>query len=259
MRLIDTHAHLDFDAFAADRDALIATLDRHDIGVLNPATDEESVAAIDRLTRAYPNVWGAVGLHPTEITNDVLLRLPEMLRSWALLLDRNPKLVAVGEIGLDYYHQKDSAAIQKAALRSMLTFAQERNLPVIFHCRDAYGDLITLLGNYPKIRGVIHCFGGSSAQAEQFLDLGLFLSFTCNVTYPKNAELRATIAALPLDRLMVETDAPFLAPHELRGQRNDPTNLARVIEVIAAEQKIDAERVAQQTTANAKKMFTIET
>lgn len=259
MRLIDTHAHLDFDAFAADRDALIATLDRHDIGVLNPATDEESVAAIDRLTRAYPNVWGAVGLHPTEITNDVLLRLPEMLRSWALLLDRNPKLIAVGEIGLDYYHQKDSAAIQKAALRSMLTFAQERNLPVIFHCRDAYGDLITLLGNYPKIRGVIHCFGGSSAQAEQFLDLGLFLSFTCNVTYPKNAELRATIAALPLDRLMVETDAPFLAPHELRGQRNDPTNLARVIEVIAAEQKIEAERVAQQTTANAKKMFTIET
>ncbi len=258
MRFFDTHAHLDFNHFDADRSAIIATLSNQEIGVLNPATDEASIAEIDRLTRANPLIWGAVGLHPTDITAETLLRLPALIREWKEKIQNNSRLVAVGEIGLDYYHHKEGASQQKAALRQMLTMADECGLPVIFHCRDAYGDLVTLLEAYPTIRGVIHCFGGSLGQAEQFLSLGLHLSFTCNVTYEKNEELREVIRSTPIERLMIETDSPFLGPADRRGERNDPTNVVKVAEVVAREKQLTVEQVGAQTTATALKLFNIK-
>jgi TatD DNase family protein len=257
MRFFDTHAHLDFANYDADRASLIADLEKQEIGVLNPATDEASSHEIDRLTRDHSIIWGAVGLHPTDISADIMLRLPALLKEWGKLIDGNERLVAVGEIGLDYYHNKDGASLQKSALRQMLTFAVERNLPVIFHCRDAYGDLLTLLENYPTVRGVIHCFGGTTEQAEQFLRHGLHLSFTCNVTYEKNDGLRDVIRQTPIEQLMIETDAPFLSPADRRGERNDPRNVVRVAEVVAREKQMSVEAVAQQTTATAIKLFTI--
>ncbi len=258
MRLLDTHAHLDFANFDPDRDQLIAKLSSAEIGVINPATDEASVQAIDELTKKHPMIWGAVGLHPTEVSGEIISRFSELLSGWEERLRANPRFVAVGEIGLDYYHKDTGVAHQKAALRQMLTFALEHDLPVIFHCRDAYGDLVTMLENYPKIRGVIHCFSGSVAQAEQFLKLGLHLSFTSNVTYAKNDNLREVIRAVPLDRMMIETDSPFLSPEDRRGERNDPTNVIRVAEVIAKERQLTVEVVAKQTTATALKLFNIE-
>lgn len=258
MRYFDTHAHLDFEHFDADRPALIAALEQQELGVLNPATDEASIRAIDQLTRAHPLIWGAVGLHPTDISAETLLRLPALLKEWKQLVGQNERFVAVGEIGLDYYHHKEGASQQKAALRQMLTFAVEQDLPVIFHCRDAYGDLVTLLEAYPNVRGVVHCFGGTARQAEQFLGLGLHLSFTCNVTYEKNESLRAILAATPIERLMIETDSPFLAPADRRGQRNDPLNVLRVAEVIAAEKQLSVEDVATKTTKNALQLFRIK-
>lgn len=258
MRFFDTHAHLEFAHFDVDRSALIANLEKQEIGVINPATDEASIAEIDRLTRANPLIWGAVGLHPNDISADTLLRLPALIKEWEKMIEANERIVAIGEIGLDYYHNKDLASQQKSALRQMLSFAIEHNLPVIFHCRDAYGDLITLIEGYPTVRGVIHCFGGSAEQAEQFVSAGLHLSFTCNITYEKNEHLREVVRQTPLERIMIETDSPFLSPAEKRGERNDPTNVVRVAEVVAHEKQLTVEAVAQKTTATAIKLFNIK-
>jgi len=258
MRWFDTHAHLDFADFDTDREQLLLQLANEEIGVINPATDEASVAKIDELTAQSELVWGAVGLHPTDVTPEIALRLPEILQDWDRRLQTNPRLIALGEVGLDYYHKKESATLQKTVLRQMLTFAVERDLPVIFHCRDAYGDLTTLLESYPKIRGVVHCFSGTAEQAEQFLAAGLALSFTCVVTYEKNEALREVVATTPLNRLIIETDSPFLSPNDRRGQRNDPRSVVRVAEVVATAHHQSLEEIAKQTTANALKLFRIK-
>lgn len=258
MRWIDTHAHLEFEHFDSDRASLIQKLADQNIGVINPATDEASVRKIDSLTREHSLIWGAVGLHPTDVTPEIILRLPEILKNWEQLIAANPQLIAVGEVGLDYFHQKESAHRQKVALRQMLTFAVDHDLPVIFHCRDAYGDLVTMLENYPRVRGVVHCFSGTAAQAQQFLAADLHLSFTCNVTYDKNEALRQIIGSTPLEQILIETDSPFLASQDRRGERNDPTYVTKVAEVIAATQHISLDEVAKQTTANAVKLFKIK-
>jgi len=258
MWLVDTHAHLDFPAFDSDRTALVKELADSQIAVINPATDEASNDAVSQLAAEHPYIWGALGLHPTDIDSANLQRLPSLVTAWKARMQDNPKLVAVGEIGLDYFHKKSESSSQKAALRTMLTFAREVSKPVIFHCRDAYGDLLTMLNDYPGIGGVIHCFSGTVAQAKKFTELGLSISFTAIVTYPKNAELRQAIAELDLKHIMLETDAPFLSPQEKRGQRNDPTAVRQVAAVIAEVKGLDVATVIQQTTKNAVKLFKLE-
>ncbi len=258
MYLVDTHAHLDFNDFDQDRARLISELSEAKIAVINPATTRSSNARIDQLAGQHPLIWGAVGLHPTEITPETLVELPTLLKEWDERMSRNHKLIAVGEIGLDYFHRNHTAATQKAALRQMLTFALDRTVPVIFHCRQAYGDLVTILENYPGIRGVVHCFSGTQTQAEQFIGLGLHLSFTNNITYPANDQLRAVVRSIPFDRLMLETDAPFLPPHEQRGRRNDPRNALQVAQTVAILTERSVEAVATQTTTTAQKLFKID-
>ncbi len=256
-RLVDTHAHLDFPAFDADRPAVLAQLAQQGIAVINIATDHQSVARVDELSRANELVWGAVGLHPTEVNPVVLTELAGMMKEWQRVIEANPKIVAIGEVGLDYFHSRDSdtASLQKAALRQMLTFAAEQNLPVIFHCREAYGDLATMLADYPSIRGVVHCFSGSQAQADAFLGLGLLLSATAIVTYPKNAELAEVFKALPADRLMVETDSPFLPSADNRGGRNDPTTVEQIVEFLAELRGESVGGLVKFTTQNAVNLF----
>ncbi|QQG49901.1 MAG: TatD family hydrolase [Candidatus Berkelbacteria bacterium] len=257
MRVIDTHAHLDFPDFDPDRDGLIEELAAQEIAVINPATDRDSIAKIDKLSRDNPMVWGALGLHPTEITEELLPQLPGLIDGWRELFNLNDKLVAVGEIGLDYYHGAKSASTQKTALRTMLTFALEQKLPVIFHCRDAYGDLKTIIDDYPGLTAVIHCFSGTLEQAQAFLDQGLSLSLTAIITYPGNDELRQTVSKIPLEKLMLETDAPFLSPQESRGKRNDPRNVVTVAETLSAVRSVSLESVLEQTTKNAQQLFNI--
>jgi TatD DNase family protein len=258
MKIIDTHAHLDFPDFDPDREQLVEELSAASIGVINPATDRQSIERVDRLSRQHPLIWGALGLHPTDVTASVLTELPSLIEQWQRSFEKNPKLVAVGEVGLDYYHRADSAPSQKAALRQFLTLAKERRLPVIFHCRDAYGDLVTMLADYPGTRGVIHCFSGTQEQAERFIALGLYISFTNIITYAKNEGLRQTAAALPLEKILVETDAPFLPPEDKRGERNDPRNVAGVAETIARLHNSDLDAIAKQTTINARELFSLE-
>jgi TatD DNase family protein len=255
--LIDSHAHLDFSDFDDDRIELIKQLEQKAIGVINPATTVKSNLAIDRLTKSQPSIWGAVGLHPTDIKEDTLTKLPTLIDSWKELIANNPKIVAVGEIGLDYYHQnsQEQANRQRSALRQLVTFALEVKLPVIFHCRDAYGDLLTLLADYPDLKGVIHCFNGSLVQAQAFIYKGFQISFTAIIGYPKNQDLREVVKTLPLESMLVETDSPFLAPQSIRGNRNDPTQVLEVVAQIGQIKGISTEEVKRATLENTQSLF----
>lgn len=258
MKAIDTHAHLDFNQFDSDRADVIAKLETEDIGVINISSSLESISQVVELTKNRL-IWGAIGLHPDDITDSTLVGLPSLLDQWALITRDNPKIVAVGEVGLDYYQKNDKALFgqQQTALRSFITFANEKKLPLVFHCREAYGDLLTILHDYPGTRGVVHCFSADQELAEQFLALGLNLSFTAMLSYPKNEYLRAIAKETPLDRIMLETDCPFLPVQEKRGQRNDPWAILRVAEIIAQEKSQPLEEILRFTTQNAQKMFNI--
>lgn len=257
MEAVDTHAHLDFPQFDADRAQLIEKLAKEEIGVVNIATDFESNQKVVDLANSNDLIWAVIGLHPTEIDSNTLAGLPSQLERLKTLAQSNPKVVAIGEVGLDYYREesKSQAESQKVVLRQFLTLAGELNLPVVFHCRDAYGDLLTILADYPGTKGVIHCFTGSDDQAKGFLDLGLFVSFTATVTYPTNDSQRQAVSAVPLEKMFLETDCPFLVPQERRGQRNDPFTILEVAKIISEVKKIDQDKVLEQTTANAVSLF----
>ncbi len=257
MRLIDTHAHLDFPEYNADRTALIANLKKLEIGVVNISTSLESIPEVVKLATENELIWGMIGIHPTDITSDILLKLPELIKSWEKIFEENHKIVGIGEIGLDYFHDRSTEAAnrQKAALRQFLTFSQEKNLPVSFHCRDAYGDLITILRDYDGLRGVIHCFSGSVSNAEAFIEAGMMISFTGMITYPKNEELRAVVEKIPLEKIMLETDSPFLSPQDNRGNRNDPRSVENIASLVAQLKHVSVEEAGKQTTMNAINFF----
>ncbi|HUD20833.1 MAG TPA: TatD family hydrolase [Candidatus Saccharimonadales bacterium] len=257
MRAIDTHAHLDFPTFDSDRPKVLQAISQADLGVINVATSQESVRVIDGLTKKTASVWGMVGLHPTDIGDKTLIELPTQIEYWGNLLKENPKFVGLGEVGLDYYHQEDNstASVQKAALRMMLTFAQEQKLPVSFHCRDAYGDLTTLLAEYKGISGVVHCFSGTQEQAYQFLELGLHISFTAMIGYPGNDILRQVAVSIPNDRLLLETDSPFLPVQAKRGTRNDPTAVFDIAEELATIRQVTSQDILGMALDNTLKVF----
>lgn len=255
MRAVDTHAHLDFPDFDADRAAVIDQLATAGIGVINIATDVESNQRVVELTK-NKLIWGALGLHPHEVRPETAVQLPRLIKDWTKLMSSNKKLVAIGEVGLDYTRTAlEAVASQKAALRGFLTFALEIKKPVIFHCRNAYGDLSVMLADYPGLTGVVHCFSGDQRSAKRFLQLGLYLSFTANVTYPNNSELREVMKAVPLDRILLETDSPFLPAQDERGQRNTPQTILKTAELIAGLRGVTREEILNQTLANTKHLF----
>ncbi|MEX0594750.1 MAG: TatD family hydrolase [Patescibacteria group bacterium] len=255
MRALDSHAHLDFPHYDSDRDQLIAQLKTEGIGVITVATDKKSLEKVDQLSRDNELIWGAVGIHPTEVGPKVVLSINEIIAKLTALREGNPKIVALGEIGLDYFHSQEHVGDQKVVLAELLNYAKDQDLPVIFHCRNAYGDLLTILKHYQGLRGVIHCFSGTIGQAKEYLDLGMYLSFTAMLTYKANDGLRETSQIVPLDRLLLETDAPFLSPQSRRGERNDPRAIIEIAQLHADLRQISVEQVLATTTANATKLF----
>lgn len=253
LRIIDTHAHLNFEQFNTDREQLYHQLSKEKIGVINVSTDLDSVKQVITLSDKYTDSWATIGLHPTDIDETTLINLPQQINEWKMLLKKHNKIVAIGEIGLDYFHGNDhlQAKRQQASLRQMLTFALEVNMPVVFHCREAYGDLITILADYPGIKGVIHCFTGNKTQAEHFLALGLYLSFTATISYPKNEQLREVVVSVPSDRYFLETDSPFLPYQGKRGMRNDPLTVLEIARLVSELRHEPFETVCQNTTENA--------
>lgn len=253
--LIDTHCHLDFDRFDGDRDEVVARAARSGVArIIVPALDLQNCQSVLAIAGTYPSVFAAVGIHPNSSdgwTDDWL----DALRRLAL----KPKVVAIGEIGLDYYRERAPRTIQRRALRSQLLLANELDLPVILHNRESSEDLLALLAESPLAgragAGVLHSFSAGLDTARAAVDLGFYLGFTGPVTYKNADQLRDVVAWVPADRILVETDAPFLSPQRYRGSRNEPAYVSEVAQRIAQVRGLELEAIARQTSENAIRLF----
>ena len=251
---IDTHAHLTFPEFAADLPEVIERAKAARLeAIVNIALDDESVQRSLKMSRDYPDfIFTGAGLHPQEASewNDA---------SYAKYssLAKEHKLIAIGETGLDYHYKSSTVDQQKKVFRACLQMAQELDLPAVIHSREAAQDTINILReeNKGKLKGVLHCFAGDMALGQAALDMGLLISFTANITYPKAGIIRAAAKEIPLERIMIETDSPFLSPQAYRGTRNEPAYVVKVAEQITEVKGLTVEAVALATTGNARRLF----
>jgi TatD DNase family protein len=248
--LFDTHCHLDTPAFDADRDTVMLRAQQAGVGrFLNPAFDLDSSGRAVALAQSQADVYAAIGIHPTSTLDfgpDHLTQLRE------LALSAGPRLVAFGEIGLDYYWKTVEPDVQRTAFVAQLGLARALNLPVIIHCREAYDDALDVLAeHWPGRPLVMHAFGGTVAQAQRALALGYHIGIGGPVTYPSATQTREVVRSLPLDRLLLETDSPYLSPQRHRGKRNEPGYVKLVAEKIADIREMMLVDVADVTTANA--------
>ena len=252
--LFDTHAHYDDEAFDPDRREVLAGLPQKGVGlVVNPGCTLTSSEKAVALAAEFPHVYAAVGLHP-ENCHDFQPEQIERLRQLA----QQEKVVAIGEVGLDYYWEENPPrALQQEALRRQLALAEELKLPVIFHDREAHGDSLAIVREFPAVRGVFHCFAGSVEMARELVDMGWYLSFNGAATFKNARKAPEVIRAVPMERLMIETDAPYLTPVPYRGRRNDSTYVHLVAEKIAQLRDMTPQEVEQATWENGKRFFGI--
>lgn len=250
---IDTHAHLDFDAYDGDREDVIARARESGVvGIVNVAIDARSSEVSVQLAEQYPDVWATVGVHPHDsetASEGDFVRLRE--------LGEHPKVVAVGEVGLDYYRDYAPRETQKRIFRRMLELARELELPVIIHMRAAEEDTLAILEEEMKagpLRGVFHCFSGDKDVARRVLDLGFHISFCGNLTFRKS-RLPEIVREVPIDRLLLETDSPFLTPEPFRGRRNEPAYVHYIARKIAEVKGLSYGEVLARTTQNARALF----
>ena len=253
--IFDSHAHYDSEQFDSDREQLLGWVlpEQGVVGIVNMAADLQSCQTTLELTRRYDYICGATGVHPEEARE-----LPEDWLSQVRRYLQEPKMVAVGEIGLDY-HWLDACPKerQQEVFAAQLELAQELALPVVVHDREAHGDTVEFLRKY-RPRGVVHCFSGSWEIAKEYLKLGYFISFAGPVTFKKAPKLQEAAVNVPLDRILIETDSPYLSPEPVRGRRNEPTNVRYVAEKIAALREIPLEAFAQITMQNALNAYSIK-
>lgn len=249
--LADTHAHLDFPEFDHDRgEAIARALSLGIRYIVNVGSSLDGSRKSVELAATHECVWAAVGIHPHEADTSG----PEAVAALREL-SRAKKVVAVGEIGLDYFKNYSSRQNQQKLFESLVALAKESGLPVIIHCRQAEDDTLAVLRSQMPLSAVFHCFSGDEPFLKQCLDLGFLVSFTCNIGYKKAEGLRGLVRSVPLERVMLETDAPFLSPEGLRGRRNEPANVRYLCEQIAALRGMSPEGVAEITTANARRFF----
>ena len=248
----DTHAHYDSSKFDADRDEVLRALPENGVTlVVDPGDNTERSARAVALAQAYPHVYAAVGWHPEEEDWDAH-SLPDIRA-----LAQKPKVCAIGEIGLDYYWDTTYRDRQKEMFRAQIELALELDLPVIVHDREAHGDALEIVRDYPDLRGVFHCFSGSVEMAQELLRGGWYLGFDGPITYKNAVRAPEVIRACPMDRILLETDSPYLAPVPNRGKRNDSRNLPYIAATIAGVKGVTVEAVAAQTMENGKRLFGI--
>ena len=250
LELIDTHAHLDSSDYDHDRAAVIARAHAARIGVITVGVDVPSSEAAVRLAARHRSIWAGVGIHPHE-AKSFSTAVAERLRDLAAA----EKVVAIGEIGLDYYRDLSPRATQRKVFSEQIELANELELPVIVHNRESSTDMLGILRKHRPRRGVIHSFLGDLALAQKFMELGLYLGIGGPLTFPKNEVLREAVKGIPLDRILVETDCPYLTPVPHRGKRNEPVYVEYVVEALARIKGIPREQVAAATTANAYRLF----
>ncbi|MDE0961435.1 MAG: TatD family hydrolase [Planctomycetota bacterium] len=255
---IDSHAHLYFDRFNDDRDEVIQRAkDAGFVSIINIAVDEATSRQVIELAVENPGFCHAVvGVHPTH-SGMPPTDLQDALRSIEDLCDQHPQqVVGIGEIGIDYYWKEVSPEDQERAFIAQLKIARRRNLPVVIHCREAWPETLAVIEKHGTgVTGVFHCFGGTVLEAQRALDLGWYVSFAGNVTYPKAQKLRDAAAIVPLDRLLLETDSPFLAPQPKRGKRNEPVHSLHTADELARVHGTHRRSVLEATTANSRKLF----
>jgi TatD DNase family protein len=255
--LIDTHCHLNDPQLYPQADELVARALRAGVGLMQVvAYDEPSSRTAIELADRFPEVFAIVGVHPTEIDENLLERL-----SAIETLSRHKKVIAIGETGLDYYWEKNIEARQrqKEAFVAQIEMADRLGLPIVVHSREAMEDTLEILKTHPpKHGGVMHCYSGSTEMVKDFLDLGMYISLGGPVTF-LNARVPKEVAlAVPEDRLLIETDSPYLAPHPFRGKRNEPSLLPLVAQAIAAIKGVPLTSVEQTTSANALRLFHVK-
>ncbi|MFC2067488.1 TatD family hydrolase [Chloroflexota bacterium] len=257
--IIDTHAHLDMTQFDIDRTAVINRASNVGVStIITVGIDLNSSKSAIRLAESYTKILATVGFHPHEVSSMKKMDIDTMTE-----MATHPKVVAIGEIGLDYYRNRSARETQVQALRWQLEIAERLDLPVIVHCRQADESMFAILHNWAiatkrttkKPRGVIHCFSGSIESAQKYLSLGFFIAFGGYVGYSSSIHLRSVIASIPEDKLVVETDCPFLPPQKYRGQRNESSYLPLTVAVIAEARGLSLEAVARSTTENACRLF----
>ncbi|HEY32668.1 MAG TPA: TatD family hydrolase [Dehalococcoidia bacterium] len=255
--LVDTHAHLDAGEFDADRDEVIARA--HDTGIgtiITVGTGIESGQHSIELAERYQDILVAIGIHPHAASTTTEADISAIAR-----LAEHPKVVAIGEIGLDFYRNYSPRDSQFRVLQWQLDLAAQINLPVVIHCREAHEEIINVLhdwtSRHPERQppGVIHCFTGDTETARQYLEMGFYLSLGGYITYPANSNAHDTIRSIPPDRLMVETDCPYLAPQRYRGRRNEPSYVRYTAEELAQIRGVSFEALARETTENARRLF----
>ena len=257
--IFDTHAHYDDSAFDEDRETLLASLPEHGIGaVVNVSASVESLEKTLELTRKYPFVYGAVGIHPDDadrLTPQVLERLGE--------LAQEEKILAVGEIGLDYYWHREleEHQLQQQVFRAQLEIARTHQMPFMVHSRDAAEDTLDIVREYMRegmYGGIIHCFSYSWEIAQQYLSMGLFLGIGGVVTFANAKKIKEVVEKAPLEQIVLETDCPYLAPVPFRGRRNSSLNLPYVVKAIAQIKGVSEEYVTQITLENAVQLLGLE-
>ncbi|MCI6358459.1 MAG: TatD family hydrolase [Clostridiales bacterium] len=249
----DTHAHYDSSKFDADRDAVLRALPESGVTlVVDPGDNAERSRRAVELAQQYPHVYAAVGWHPEEAENWDENSLPAIRE-----LAKQPKVCAIGEIGLDYYWDTTYRERQKEMFRAQIELALELDLPVIVHDREAHGDSLEIVRDYPALRGVFHCFSGSVEMAQELLRRGWYLGFDGPITYKNAARAPEVIRICPMERILLETDSPYLAPVPNRGKRNDSRNLPYIAATVARIKDMPVEAVAAQTMENGKKLFGI--
>lgn len=283
MKLIDSHCHVHFNAYKDDMDEVIKHTLEQGVSMITVGTQQDTSANGLKVAERYDGVWATVGLHPNhtveqtfwdndelppeeQATPKIKTRAEGFDYAYYRELANHPKCVGIGETGLDYYRIPEGVSREEVIARQVETVkghfdvATDANLPVVIHCRDAYPDQAELIASYTQLgklsrRGVIHCFTGTEEEARAFLDLGFVISFSGILTFSKS--LQAVAKALPLDRLLVETDAPYLTPVPDRGKRNEPWRVKYVAQMLAQLHDVSYEDVADQTVATTKEVFQI--
>ncbi|MFH1848057.1 MAG: TatD family hydrolase [Candidatus Omnitrophota bacterium] len=252
--LIDTHCHLDFSQFDPDREEVIGRAKKAGVGLLiNIGSSLEGSRRSVELAEKYDFIYATVGVHPHYAEAAIKDSAADILADLA----QNKKVVGIGEVGLDYYRNLSPQDAQKEAFRSFIGLSKNAKLPLIIHSRQAHKDTLDILKQEcgGSIKGVMHCFSGDESHLKECLDLGLYISFTANITFDRAKGLKELVKKVPLDKIMVETDAPFLAPQAFRGKRNEPSYITYLVEELAGiygMKKADIEKV---TAENAKRLF----
>lgn len=255
MKIVDSHCHIDDEKFNLDRDELIANFENEDIDFLvDPAIDVKSSMEIVKIAQNNERIFCAVGIHPHEVddvTDEDIEKIYE--------LSFEDKVVAIGEIGLDYYYDNSPREKQKEVFRKQLEIAKKRKLPVIIHTRDSMGDTYDILSEFKgEVIGVMHCYTGSLEMAKRFMELGYYISISGAVTFKNAVNVREMAKNIPLESIMVETDSPYLTPEPNRGKRNEPKYVHFVAQKVAEIKEMEVNDLIYHTNSNARNLFSIE-